>query len=171
MKSNILKPLAIFLGLVFALTFFIIITKKITLPISFSHSNSSMQTAKQAPNLNPKDKKIVISYDDINLFFQDCCSAVLSNVKSKRDENSIKISGNASFPFSASFQGNIQPIVKNDKLSFSVTKLTLGKVDMPQVLADKIIDLTQKYTDTKINNKFKVKDAKITNKGLEIELK
>ena len=172
MKPNVLKPLTIFLGIVFAVSVFTIITKKITLPAPFSRSaNSVQQKTKVAPNLNPTGNRIIISYNDLNLFFQDCCSNVLKDVKSERDVSSIKISGKSSFPFSANFQGNIQPIVENDKLSFQITKLTLGKVDMPQILANKIIDLAQKYADIKINNKFKVKDAKITSRGLEVKLK
>ncbi len=147
----------------------IIIAEKITLPLPFLKNDKiQAQNTKISPTIKAANGKIVISYADLDLFFKDCCDTVLKNVKSKQNGEDVQITGQASFPFSANFRGDIRPIAEKGKLHFRVDKLTLGKVAMPQMLADKILDLAQKYTDKKINNKYQVKDAKITGEGLEI---
>lgn len=172
MKAGIKKPVLIFLSIIFVLSIAIIVVRKIQLPqIPFLKNTGNPQKISPQPkmaDIKVQGSKIVLKYSEFDLFMSECCGTVVKETKSKKDNDSIKISGKATFPFSANFEGDLTPYVENEKIKAKLSNLILGKVESPQMLADKLGDLVNLGFDNKINSKYKVKDVKIKGEGIEI---
>lgn len=147
----------------------IIFIKDIKLPV-ISSSKEAEKASFSDKNIKVKSNNISLTFSDIDIFFKSCCNLVVKDVVSKRDTDSIKLSGMATIPFPSTFEGKVTPSVKNGKLIAEVSSLRVGKVDMPQTLQDRLTQLIQKGFDEKINAKYKPKDVRITNKDMEIEI-
>jgi len=169
MKNSILKPLLLSMLAICIISSSIIFMKKIKLPI-ISSSNQKEEKSFSDDNIRLKDGTILLSFSDIDTFFRSCCKLVVKDVVSKKDASSMRISGMANIPFSSTFEGRVDPSIKDDKLVAEISSLRVGKVDMPQSLQDKLTQLIQKGFDEKINAKYTPKDVRITNEGMEIDL-
>lgn len=174
MKVSIKKPVLIFLGGIFLLSAVIIIARGIKLPqIPFLNSTKTPQKVSVQPkmaDIKVQGDKIVLKYSELDLFMAECCSSVVKDTKSKKDGDSVKITGKATFPFSANFEGNLTPYIENEKIKVRLSNLILGKVESPEMLADKLGNLINLGFDNKINSKYKVKDVKIKGEGIEITI-
>lgn len=170
MKASIKKPVFIFLGFIFITTAAIILLRDIKLPFNLEKRNPPKEKTPQSVEITPKENKILITYSDLNLLIDECCSSVIRNVESNKDSDSIKVKGEASIPFTSNFEANIKPYVGEGKVKASVSNVTLGKVESPQMLKEKISELINLTMESKINSKHSVKNVKITNEGIEILL-
>lgn len=167
------KPILIFLGVVFVLSAVLIVIRGIQLPqipyLNSKKTNKQVSQPKMA-DLEVQGNKIVIKYSELNLFMTECCDTVVKEVKTKKDGTSVKMTGRATFPFSADFEGNLSPYVENEKIKGRLSGLILGKVESPQMLSSKLEDLINLGFENKINSTYKVKDVKIEEEGVKITI-
>lgn len=171
MKNPVFKPLILFLVFVFFISALIIYFKKINLPAFNFSKKSKGDVSFSDENLEKKGNKIVLKFSDIDIFIKSCCKTLVSDVKTGKNGDYIKMSGKASFPFSADFTGDAVPTIENEKLKINISNLILGKVEMPEKLKNELEKQIQKELNNKINGKYKIKDVRITSEGIEIEIK
>lgn len=173
MKTGIKKPVLLFLGAVLVLSATIIAARGIQLP-QIPHLNerkSNIQPPQpKIADIQVKGNKITLKYSELDLFMIECCNTIVKEVKTEKDNTSVKIKGKATFPFPANFEGNLNPYIENEKIKIKLSNLILGKVESPQMLADRLGGLVNVGLDEKINSKYKVKDVKIEKEGIEITL-
>lgn len=173
MQAGIKKPILIFLGIVLVLSATLIVLRGIQLPqIPYINSEKTTKEASQPKmaNLEVKGNKIIIKYSEFNLFMTECCNAVVKEVKTEKNDTFVKMTGKATLPFPADFEGNLSPYVENEKIKVKLSNLILGKVESPQMLPDRLNGLINLGLEKKINSIYKVKDVKITNEGVELHL-
>lgn len=167
MKFDLKKPLIIFFAGIVILSGFIVYVKKIHLPFLSKENNQKVEEI-QTANIEAKDGKISLTYENLDLFFNSCCLSAVKEVQTEKDGENVKISGKAVFPFPSGFHGEMKFFEENGKVKSKITELTLGKIETPQMLIDKLDDLIQKGLDGNINGKYQVKDVKIEDEGIEI---
>lgn len=172
MKTGIKKPILIFLLIIFILSGLIIVIRGIQIPaVSFLQSKKTPEIKTvQKSNFKVQSNKLIIKYSDFDLFLNECCSSIIKDTTSKKDGNSVKISGKATFPFPANFEAKLTPFVENQKINVKISDVILGKIESPEMLNEKLSSLIEKGLDEKINKQYKVKDAKITGEGLELTI-
>ncbi|MEK7447415.1 MAG: hypothetical protein AAB632_01250 [Patescibacteria group bacterium] len=171
MKVGIKKPILLFLGGVLVLSAVLVVLRGIQLPQIpyFNSEKKNKQTSQpKMAALSVQDNKIIIKYSELNLFMAECCDTIVKEIKTEKDDTSVKMTGKATFPFPANFEGNLSPYVENEKIKGRLSNLILGKVESPQMLSGKLEDLINLGFENKINSTYKVKDVKITSEGIII---
>lgn len=164
------KPILIFLGGVLILSAVLIVLRGIQIPYLNSEKTKKQTSQPKMAALTVQGNKVIIKYSELDLFMTECCDTVVKEVKSEKDDTSVKMTGKATFPFPANFEGNLSPYVENGKIKVKLSNLILGKVESPQMLSSRLEDLINLGFENKINSTYKVKDVKIEGEGIEITI-
>ena len=110
---------------------------------------------------------IKISESELNGLLKPYAKTI-ENFKVDIKTTGIYAAGETTLPTKSTLEIIIVPEVKNDKVSYRIEKMMLGKVKAPSFLADKVISGANKELDRRINDKMKVERIEIDEENIFI---
>lgn len=172
MKPNLLKNIFVFVAVVAVIVFAAVrlLDIKINFPKIPVRTAAKTSTTQKSFAFNQKDKKVTISYRDIDTFLALCCSPTIANSHSSKEEAGVGIMGKAKYPYPSDFSARISFRIENEKLKSTVEYFKVGKIESPSFIEEKISLPLQQAIDDKINKNYRFKDVKITSEGIILEL-